>query len=430
MKSRLFLLGLFVVLLSSARAQDSLTVKQAIEEVLSTHPTVNQSMQQVQAAEARWQQSTSVQLPEITAEGFYTRIGPIAELSIPMLGDFKLYPENNYDGHIGARYTVFDFGRTNASIDLSESRVQSARDAVEITKTGLVYQTIRTFYSILFLQQSIDVQKEQIEALNQHLDITKKKANTGTATDFDVLTTQVRVAAAQQQKIELENAVQKQQSVLRQLLGIPSTTALLLKGDFEAFHDSISTDSLVEHAFEQRPEMAFVRDAILTADLQSRFASLVALPSIKLNATYGVKNGYIPNLDTWRGNWVAGVKLEIPIYEGGRARNQEQEAQALYLAEQEHLRDVELQIRSDIEQVVADVKAAKEKLKIAGLQVQQAEAAVGLARLKYETGSMTNLDLLDSETAESAAKLGQLHALYKYVISRYELQRAIGEPML
>ncbi len=429
MKPQFFIIPLMMVLLSSARAQDSLTVDQAIQEVLSTHPAVIQSMQQVQASEARWRQSISAELPEITAEALYTRIGPVPQLDIPIMGSFKLYPEDNYDGHIGARYTVFDFGRTNASIDLSESRVQSTRDAVEIIKTGLVYQTIRAFYSILVLQRSIVVQKEQIDALNEHLDITKKRVNAGTATNFDILTTQVRVANAQQQKIELENALQRQQSVLRQLLEIPSTTVLQLKWDFQVFTVPASIDTLIERAYKQRPEMAFVHDVILTTNLQFRLASLGALPSLKVNASYGVKNGYIPNLDAWRGNWVAGVKLEIPLYEGGRAKNQEQEAQALYLAEQEHLRDVEQQIRTDVEQVAADVRAAQEKLQIAELQVQQAVAAVSLARSKYETGSMTNLDLLDSETAESAAKLGQLQALYRYVISRYELQRATGEPI-
>ncbi len=143
-----------------------------------------------------------------------------------------------------------------------------------------------------------------------------------------------------------------------------------------------------------------------------------------------MKNGFIPNLDIWRGNWVAGAMLEVPLYDGGRSSGQEQEAEAMFLAAQEHRREVELQVRADVEQSVADLTAAEEKLSIAELQVVQAESAVRLARTKYDTGSMTNLDLLDSETAESAARLGHLQALYRYKLGRYELLRATGQPAM
>ena len=51
-------------------------------------------------------------------------------------------------------------------------------------------------------------------------------------------------------------------------------------------------------------------------------------------------------------------------------------------------------------------------------------------RWKYETGSITNLDLLDAVTAESAAKLMNLQALYRLVISKYDLDRAIGASLI
>jgi len=109
-----------------------------------------------------------------------------------------------------------------------------------------------------------------------------------------------------------------------------------------------------------------------------------------------------------------------------RVGHLEEEAQATVEAEQAHTRDLEKQIRSDIEQVVSDVQAAESKIKISELQLQQAHEAVAIARTKYETGSITNLDFLDTETAESEARLLNLQALYRFVISKYELDRAIG----
>lgn len=425
-----FFIPVVSLLLQSAFAQDTLTVEQAVQQVLQNHPAVARANQNVQASEARVLQTESSRLPDVAVDALYTRIGPVPQLSFPGFGDFKFFPENNYDAHIGGRYTLYDFGKTSASIDLGKSHVQSARDVVELTKTGLAYQTIRTFYSILFLQQSIRVADEQVGVLNQHLLITKKKVDAGTATSFDALTTQVRVAAARNQKVELENALQKQQAVLHQLLGLPAETPIQLKGEFVMTPAVLDMDSLVQAAMNQRTEITLARDAEQSAELQYKLASAGNKPSLRATLAYGVKNGYIPNLDVLRGNWVAGVQVQVPVFDGNRTGHQEEEATAVILAAQAHTKDVERQVRSEVEQAIADVRAALSTLQISDLQVQQAREAVSIARSLYETGSATNLDLLDAETAESTAKLGNLQALYKYVISRYELRRAVGAPWL
>lgn len=407
-------------------AQDTLTVEQAVQRVVQSHPAVVRASENVQASQARVLQAEAAKSPDAGFEGIYTRIGPVPQLYFPGLGDFKLYPENNYDAHVGGQYTVYDFGKANAAVEAAQSHVQSAHDAVEMTKNGLAYQTIRTFYTILFLQKSIQVTDEQISALNQHLLTTQKKVESGTATSFDVLTTQVRVAAAQNQKAELENTMNQQQIILHQLLGIPSEQRVQLRGEFRMTPVFLNIDSLVQQAFNQRTEMKLAHDAEQSAELQSKAVSYGTMPSLKVNLAYGVKNGYIPNLDVLRGNWVAGVQVQVPIYDGKRTDHQEEEAEANVLAAQAHVKESERQVRGDVERAVGDIQTALNKLQISNLQLEQAKEAVSIARKRYETGSVTNLDLLDAETAESAAQLGNVQALYNYVLSVYELKHATG----
>jgi len=414
------------IALSAALAQDTLTVDQVLRRVLETHPAIAQAEQNTHAAEARVLQSASALSPEVSTEASYVFLAPIAQLAFPGLGEFKLYPASNYDAHIGGRYTVYDFGKGDAVVDLSRSRVQTSRDAVELTKSTLTYQAIRVFYAILLLEKSIGVQNEQIDALRQHIDITQRRVSSGTATSFDVLTTQVRLAASQNQKIDLETAAAKQRAMLSQLLGLPAGSAVHIRGDFEQTSIPLNSDSLLQAAIRQRAELKLAQDAGLSAGLQEKVASLGNRPSLKLNLMYGLKNGYIPDLDVLRGNWVAGVKAEVPIFDGGRTDHQQEEARALMMAEEARQRDIQRQIRSDVEQAVTEVQSAASKIPISELQVQQAKEAVSIAKARYEIGTVTNLDLLDVQTAESAARLGNLQALYKLILSKYELQRAIG----
>ena len=422
----LFIFPLVFLMFNSAYAQDTLTVNQAVQHVLEHHPAIAQGNESVRAAEARVLQSASPSYPDVTTEASYTFLGPIAKLAFPGLGEFRLYPADNYDAHVTGHYTVYDFGRIDATVNVTRSRVQSGHDAVELTKSNLAYQTIRVFYSILYLERSIQVQDEQIEALNQHMLSTKRRVDAGTATSFDVLTTQVRVATAQSQKMDLENGLQKQRVVLGQLLGLAPGVQAHIRGDFELSGLTVPGESLFQTASQRRMEIKLAKDAEQSAVLQRDLVSLGDKPSLKANLVYGFKNGLMPNLDVLRGNWVAVVKAEVPIFDGWRTDHQKEEAEATMLAEQARRRDVEQQVGSDVEQALADVQTATSKISVSELQVQQAKEAVSIARSRYETGTVTNLDLLDAQAAESTARLGNLQALYKYVMSKYELQRAIG----
>ena len=417
---------IIAVVTTTAVAQDSLTIDAAIQRALRTHPALQAAQAAIQAAEARVTTSRSFFSPDIFGSLQYTRIGPAPAFSIPHVGDFVLAPENNYDAHVGAIYTVYDFGRTNASVDFAQSHVVSSRDSRELTRINLALQTIRTFYTIVFLQKSIVVQDEQIAALQQHLSITQKRVTAGSATNFDVLTTQVRVAAAENQKVDVRSALIRQQAILRQLLGYPADNQVAVSGSFTDEPFVLNIDSLFHVANTSRIELALAHEAEQTAALQQRISSMGDLPTIRLFANYGIKNGFEPNIDVWRGNWSMGAAAAIPLFNGNRTSSQVEESKALLEAEQARTNGTLRQIQSEVEQACADVQAMEQKVEISRVQLQQAHEAVGIARTRYEVGAIANLDLLDAETAESAAKLTNLQALYQYALSRYNLQQSTG----
>jgi outer membrane protein len=408
------------------RAQDSLTVEQVLFRALKTHPAIDQAVINSGAAEERVRSTESALYPDISLQASYANIGPLVELTIPHMGSIQFYPQNNYDAHLAARYTVTDFGRTGAMVALGRSRARSSRDVVELTQTGVAIAAVRTFYAILFLHKSLQVQDEQIEALSGHLEAVQKRVQAGTATHFDMLTTQVRVAAAQNQKADIENALQKQEAVLRQLLNVPPGSSVPIRGSWQLIPAGLNNDSLFQTASHQRIELIMAHDAEETAKWQLRWSSLGSMPALRMNLQYGTKNGYIPDLKEMRTNWVASIGVEMPLFTGGRISHQTEEAKVLLLAEQAHTRDVENQIRTEVEQASFDVQTALEKIDISRIQLDQAREAVSMARTRYESGTATNLDLLDAELAESMAKLANLQAMYRYVVSRYELDRVVG----
>ena len=409
-----------------SQSTDSLSVHEAVRQVIDHHPMVEQATHAVEASLARVEQSRSSYYPTSDIGLSYVRLGPVAELAFPGLGEFKLFPENNYDEHISVKQTVYDFGKTSSSVELKQQAVEGLRDNVTLARTSLAFQTIQAFYAILFLRQSADVQQQQIGALNEHLVIARKKVQAGTATDFDLLTTQVRIAAARNRRLDILNELRKQEATFRRLLGLSSDAEIRLRGDFSSSPIPLNMDSLMNVALNQRTELKQARDEEKVAELQERVAASRDMPTVKVNLAYGLKNGYIPNLDVLRGNWVVGLDVDVPIFNGFRTRAEEDEAIAGRLVSEARTSDVERLVRAEVQQAVSDMRTSADKIETSTLQVDQAQQALDIATVRYESGVITNLDLIDAETALAQARLGHLQALFDYVISSTRLGRAVG----
>ncbi len=413
----------------TAHAADSLSVRDAVALVLARNPALVEAGHTIDAAKARVNLTKGGYMPTADIEGSYTLLEPVASLEFGGV-DFRLYPANNYDAHIGIRQPVYDFSRTGSQVDLAGTRVVLANDSRDAIARDLTFRTIETCYRILFLYQSVLVQDEQVQTLNEHLSTTEKKIASGAATQLDALSTQVRVANAQTLKITLQNALRRAETDLRQLAGFPQDTVLPVRGDFTYRPVPLNQDSLTAIALRDRIEMKTADDAIASAAAAERTARLSDAPSVNAFATYGVKNGFMPNLDVLRGNIVAGAQLTIPILDAHRSGSLEEEATAVKNASEARKREVELIVRADVRQALDELEAALEKMRVSEVNIEHANKALENSRLRYEAGTLQNLDLLDAATDRAQAKLINLQAKYDVINASYKLRRAIGKSPL
>ncbi len=416
---------------SQMALSDSLTLEASIKKALQTNPDILQAAHSIDVFQSGVEVSKSSYYPDAAADLTYARLGPASSMVFAIPGvppmNFQLYPLNVWDEHLGVQGTIYDFNRRDKSVDLAASQVTSAQDRLDLAKSGLSYRTIQTFYAILFLEKSIQVQSEEIKNLNDHLLMTQKKVQAGTATDFDVLTTQVRVAAAQNEKINLENNLENTKVIFRRLLGLAPDSPVNLAGEFNEEPVALNSDSLISRGMSNRTEMKIADDQLNTARMQYSVASATNNPMLNGSLMWGLKNGYFPDMNVLRGNFVAGVQLAIPLFDGFRERNLKEEASANIRVVEDNKNSIAEQIKSDVQKGVSDVRSSMDRLRTTDITVEQAKSAVEQARIRYQSGSVTNLDLLDAETSLSQIELIQIQALYQYVVSGYELDQAVGE---
>jgi outer membrane protein len=424
----------FAALAASAPAQEAptgpLTLNQTIQAVLSRYPTIAAAQSAVDAARARTVQSNADRLPQVSAQGGYTynSLRPYVAISIPGLPPGAIYEsvQDAYGANITARQLLTDFGRTDKLVEMARSGEISAQDALEQTRHQLGYQAIESFYGVLLLRSSADVAREEISALEEALRIAQRKFGAGSATKFDVLTTQVRLANAKNHLTDTLSQLEKQENGLRQLLGIGLASPLQIAGDFDADTAAIPESAAIADGLLNRPEMKIARDDEQTARLRLDAADRSNRPTLEAQVTGGVENGVVPDLYDNKGYVTAGLSVQVPIFTGRRILGDRLEAGAGVRSAQARERELNDSITTDVADAYSDLNAAKARLSNADLLVDQAKEALSLAQTRYTNGVITNFELLDAQSSSRSAELSRLQARYDCVLARQAVARAAG----
>ncbi|MCX6236100.1 MAG: TolC family protein [Bacteroidia bacterium] len=84
-------------------------------------------------------------------------------------------------------------------------------------------------------------------------------------------------------------------------------------------------------------------------------------------------------------------------------------------------------IVNEVVESEANVKASQKKVDQSKLQLLQATQAYTLGKVRFESGVITNLELLDGSTTVSESRLMLLKAKIEYTVNLYKLKSAIGE---
>jgi outer membrane protein TolC len=420
-------MGLISVETVKSQTQDSLSLSTIISEVITTHPMVKKAMEDVNASDAKIGLAETSYKPNVDFTSSYARIGPISEISIPGMGNFTLNPHDNYSAALNVNQTIYDFGKTEKNVLLEKQGKELSRQSVEQVKQKLSQAVIGNYFTLVYLQEALKIKDEQLSTLNEHLNYIKKRQETGSATQYEILTTQVRISTIENQKTDLETARQVQVCQLNSLLGKPESTAQTVKKELSYSMPDQQNDALITAAMHNRDEMKLASEKAKLAQLKYSLTDAQNNPVLNGFISGGIKNGYIPYMYDPKANFTAGFGVKIPIFDGKRNKyNLVQAQSAIQVNDQE----TEIARRTIVNEVVegeANVKASQKKVEQGELQLKQATQAYSLAKVRFDSGVITNLELLEGSTAVSESRLQLLKAKIDYTVSLYKLKSAIGE---
>ena len=408
---------------------DSLTLNEILNEVIHNYPSIKKAQSDIESSDAKIGLAKTAYLPDVNFASSFALLGPTTTLTIPGMGSFKWYPPDSYSAAMNISQSIYDFGKAKKNIALAKQSKELVGLSVEQLKQKLSGMMVGNFYSILFLQEAIKIKDEELSTLKEHLQFVQKKAATGSATNYEILTTKVRISTIENQKIDLLNALQVQLSQLNSFLGKQQDTKLTVKKELLAPQILATNDSLYNFAINHRSEMKIAHQQSILTDTHLKIVNAQNNPSLNFNGTGGLKNGYFNDKyqDIAKLNYVVGIGLKVPIFDANRSKYNKIQAQSDI---QGIAQETELTRRSIVNEVVeskANAESALQKVSQSELQLEQAQQAYSLAEVNFQAGGITNLDLLDSSTTVAESKLALLKTKVDYSVSLLKLKIALGE---
>jgi outer membrane protein TolC len=374
---------------------------------------------------------------------------------------FNLNPYTNGDLDLTVTQNLLNgFG---AAVNTRNIRVQ--RNNMKVTDLQFKEQVIATvtsalnlYWDLVSFKQDERARDQEVATAEQLLENNRKEVQIGTLADIEVTRAQAQLYAAKQDQLISQTNVLQQETILKNALSRQGVaTADLAEVHIipldeiviPAQDDLRPVDELAAEAIRNRPEIETDR-----INIASRNMNLVGIrnglkPTLQAFAEftnngltgtltpYGMSQGGVPYLTGGYDNLLAQIfRRNFPNYSAGFSLNiplRNRAAQADYATEEIGIRQDQLNMQKQINQVRVDVQNA-----VIGLQQARAryEAAVEGRKLsqqtfdgdkrKYDLGAGTPYQVVQDQRDLASAQSSEAQAMANYSHARIQLEQALG----
>lgn len=314
---------------------------------------------------------------------------------------------------------------------ISSSRIgrEIAAALLTLTRQQTILASSIGFYSWLYAREVEEVSKINLDLAQAHFDLVNRRFQAQQASKYELLRAEVRLVQSRSSFLKDKNDAELTRLELLKLLSLPLDTPIATTMRLEPDEFTPDLENDLETAEVLREDLKIRKLESRLADQSVIAAKGEKQPSVALFGQFGSEN---PSSKSGFGSlerknyWLAGISVNLPIIDAGLSSGKLLEARSdveQKLNEFENSRETaELEIRkaalnlNTSEQIV---DAQRENLK-------QAEETMRLAKVRYENGMFTQVDLFDAETAWSNARLMYIQSVFLHHQARLSYLLATG----
>jgi outer membrane protein len=314
---------------------------------------------------------------------------------------------------------------------------------------GQYWDAVRARDNIKVLQQTLDLAQKSYERDKQALDL-------GALASLDIYQSETQVAQRRTDLVQAQYAYRAALDGLRRLIGADLTpewraTEMVLEDDPSKVPERASIlpyEEALTAALRVRPELDAAHRRLTIDDLNARVARNLMLPRLDLTVqgqaaglggnqvaitgplgitTPAVSGGLAQAMGQVFGfslpGYGAGLQLTLP-FKSTAASAQLADALVSRSRDRYTERQVQQQIILDVRQALTSIDLANASIESATLTRDLAQKNVEAEQQKYELGTITAFEVLDSQTRLATAESSLLNAFVGYQEAYVSYQRA------
>jgi len=404
---------------------DTLDLKTAIGFALEHNFAIRQARERIRQQDGVVIEVTARAIPNVAAAAGYQHNDKELSSQFPA-------SDRYWSVSLTASQVLFAGGGVRSSMRSAElTREAALLDLRSVINEALL--SVRgIFFTVLLNREKIKVQEQNLELLQQQLKNVTNRFDAGTVSSFEKLRAEVAVANAQVPLITARNDYRLSIESLRLVLGF-STDSFVTKipdilGTLEYTPEKYDLQAAFETARNDRPDLQRLTKLTAAGEQSVTVARANYYPNLYLVGGWQLRKGPTNNFADSPDGWLFGLQSQWAIFDGRATTGRV--AQARSLLEQTRLSLTQAQLAAEVEvrRAYSSWQEATELADASRKVVAQAEEAVRLATARYDAGTATQLDVLQSQVDLTTARTNQVQAYYNYNIAVATLRAAMGQP--
>jgi len=330
---------------------------------------------------------------------------------------------NNYSATLGATWELDIWGRIRRATEAARAELVGTEEGRRAVLLSLVGSVSGSYVNLRDLDRQLEIAKETAKTRGESLVIFKLRLDSGFTSEVEYVQVKSLYEEAMATIPVFEKAIAQQENGLSVLLGrnpgpIPrGKTIDQLR--LPAIPAGLPSDLL-----ERRPDILAAEQALISANARIGVAKAAYYPAISLTGFFGFASTDLSNLFTGTAKvWSYAAPISAPIFTAGKIAGDVQATEAVQRQALARYRQaIQFSFR-DVDDALVDRARTKEQLSAQSNQVKALEKYVELARLRFDNGYTSYLEVLDAERSLFNAQLAYAQSqgvLFQAAINIYK----------
>jgi outer membrane protein len=408
------------------------TLPGALAEAYRTNPTLNAQRASVRAIDENVPQQLAGYRPRVTvtATGGQQSLSTTSKAASGVPGvDASYITQSGYNTPFSTGLTItqtlFNGFQTANRTRQAEAQVLAARANLSVAEQNVLLNAVIAYMNLLRDEAIVNLQKSNVEVLQEQLRQTRDRFNVGEVTRTDVAQAESSLAGGRSQLLTAQANYTASAATYRQVIG-HSPGHLAPASPVDRFVPN-TLEKAVALGFATNPAVSVAEFNIDAALLNVKVAEGALLPSVAVQGI--VQKGFLAvgSLSTME-SFSASVlgTLTIPIYQGGSEYSLIRQSKETLGQRRLDLATARDQVRQSIVQAWGQVEAGKANIEATQAQVQAAEIALNGIREEARVGQRTTFDVLTAQQTLVNARVAVVTAQHDRIVASYTLLANIG----